>query len=87
MLEEKVKDFINELFDGWVSLACDDSDEAEEYENDPDEYATARMQEVADDLDDWFDNEFELYHDGEFTGYDIQDVKAEFKKQLNKLGY
>lgn len=87
MLEEKVKDFIDELFTGWVNLACDDFDEAEEYEDDPDEYAKARMQKVANDLDGWFENEFELYHDGEFTGYDIQVVKAEFKKQLDKLGY
>lgn len=89
MLEEKVEEFIDGLFTGWVNLGCDDSDELEDYdcEDDPDEYAKCRMQEVADDLDDWFDNEFEAYNNGEFVGYDIQAVKAEFKKQLNKLGY
>ena len=93
MLEEKVAEFIDNLFCGWIDLACDDCDEMENYDIDPEtgdgpkEYARCRMHEVADDLDYWFDNEFEWYDNGEFIGYDIQDVKAEFKKQLDKLGY
>ena len=89
MLEEKVAKFIDELFTGWVNLGCEDYDELEFYgcEDDPDEYAQCRMHEVAADLDYWFDNEFEFYDNGEFIGYDIQDVKAEFKRQLDKLGY
>ena len=89
MLEEKVKDFIDELFTGWVNLGCDDYDELEAYdcEDDPDEYAKCRMQEVADDVDSWVDDELDFYVDDEFVGFDKSDIKAELKKQLAELGY
>ena len=88
MLKEKVAEFIDNLFDSWVDLACDDYDEMESYEvDDPKDYARARMQEVGDDLNYWFDNEFEFYDDGEFVGYNTNDIKVEFKKQLIENGY
>jgi len=88
MLKEKVQDFIDDLADSWIDLACDDYDEMESYEvDDPKDYARARMQEIADDVDGWFKNEFEFYDNGEFLGYDINDVKEMFKVVLKELGY
>ena len=90
MLKEKVQDFIEDLANGWIDLACDDLDELESYgleEGDEKDYARARLQEVADDVDGWFKNEFEFYDNGEFLGYDINDVKEMFKVVLKELGY
>ena len=89
MLKEKVSEFLDNLFTSWVDLGCDDSDELEDYdcEDDPDEYAKCRMQEVANDVDYWVDNELDFYADDEFVGFDKSDIKAELKKQLAELGY
>ena len=90
MLKEKVQEFIDDLANGWIDLACDDLDELESYgleEGDEKDYARARLQEVADDVDGWFKDEFEFYDNGEFLGYNIDEIKAMFKEVLKELGY
>lgn len=90
MLKEKVQSFLRNLFEGWIDLALDDLDELESYdleEGDEKDYARARTQEIADDVDAWFADEFELYDDGSFLGYDIDDVKEMFKEVLKELHY
>ena len=86
-LEEIVEDFMEEQFENWIDLACDDYDELESYglgEGDEKEYARMRMQEVGDDVEDFYD-----FVDGEerFIGYDKQDVIDSIKTYLTKNGY
>lgn len=87
-LEELVEEFMEEQFEDWVGLACDDYDELESYgleEGDEKEYARMRMQEVGDNIEDFYN----FYVDGEdrFVGYDKQDVIDTIKTYLTKTGY
>lgn len=86
-LEELVEDFMEEQFENWIDLACDDYDELESYgleEGDEKEYARTRMQEVGYDVEDFYD-----FVDGEerFVDYDKQDVVDAIKTYLTKNGY
>jgi len=91
MLKEKVQEFIDDLFNGWIDLACDDLDELESYdlvEGDEKDYARARLQEVADDVEYFVDEELQWYTDDiEILNADKTDLVNVIKEVLTELHY
>jgi len=91
MLKEKVQKFIDDLFNGWIDLACDDLDELESYgleEGDEKDYARARLQEVADDVKYFVDEELQWYTDDvEILNANKTDLVDTLKEVLKELHY
>lgn len=89
-LKKLVKEFMEERFEDWIGLACDDYEELESYgleEGDEKDYARERMQEVADDVEDFYS--FYVLYDSEerFIGYDKKDIIDTIKAYLTEHGY
>ena len=91
MLKEKLQDFIDDLFNGWIDLACDDIDELEAYdlvEGEEKDYARARLQEVADDVKYFVDEELQWYtNDIEILNADKAELVDTLKEVLKELHY
>lgn len=84
-LEEIVKKILTDQFNDWVELGEDDEEELELYEAvDAHEYAKARMQELANDLVEYYN--WNIDQDL-VADYSKQEVLEEFKHQLILLGY